>query len=243
MPDSAEKTIYERADIYHDFYQGRGKDYRAEATLILELIRDRNPVADSLLDVACGTGAHLRELAGPFETVVGTDLSPKMLEVAMRNTPEIPLHQGDMRDFRFDRRFDAVTCMFSSVGYLATADDLDKAVRNFADHVNPGGVVIVEPWWFPDNFVSGWVGADIVNVDGRTISRLSYSVRKGNASHMEVHYTVAVPETGIEHFTDIHVMTLFDRDSYEAAFRKAELTVEYVKHEQAAPGMFVGYKP
>ncbi|MEU2389651.1 class I SAM-dependent methyltransferase [Streptomyces sp. NPDC007369] len=238
--------IYRRADVYHDFYRGRGKDYRAEAAAVRELVAQRaagGPAAGSLLDVACGTGAHLAELTGSFADAVGVDLSAEMLEVAARGNPGVPLIQGDMRDFRLGRTFSAVTCMFSSVGYLATAEDLDAAVRNLADHLAPGGVIVVEPWWFPEDFLPGWVGADVVRADGRTIARVSHTVREGRCSRMEVHYTVAAPETGVEHFTDTHVMTLFEQAEYETAFRRAGLEPEYVRHELFGPGLFVATRP
>lgn len=240
MPTTAETLIYQRADVYHDFYHGRGKDYRAEAARVVELIRARVPAAASLLDVACGTGSHLRELAAAFDVAVGVDLSPEMLAVAGRYAPGVELHQGDMRDFRLDRRFDATICMFSSIGYLATTADLDRAVRNLAEHTEPGGVVVVEPWWFPDTFVDDWVGGDVVTVDGRTISRVSHSARQGDRSRMEVHYLVAGPRDGVEHFTDTHVMRLFARDDYLAAFRRAGLEVEYSRPDARSPGLFVG---
>ncbi|MFD0267520.1 class I SAM-dependent methyltransferase [Streptomyces sp. NPDC127106] len=238
--------IYHRADVYHDFYRGRGKDYRAEAGAVRALVAQRataGSAAGSLLDVACGTGAHLAELTGSFADAVGVDLSPEMLAVAARNSPGTPLVQGDMRDFRLGRTFSAVTCMFSSVGYLATADDLDAAVHNLADHLAPGGVLVVEPWWFPQDFRPGWVGADVVRVDGRTVARVSHTVREGRCSRMEVHYTVAAPDTGVEHFTDTHVMTLFEQAEYEAAFRRAGLEPEYVRHELFGPGLFVATRP
>ncbi|MEV7279148.1 class I SAM-dependent methyltransferase [Streptomyces sp. NPDC093111] len=239
MPTVADTVIYQRADVYHDFYQGRGKDYRGEAAHVVDLVTSRRPDAASVLDVACGTGAHLRELAGSFGEAVGVDLSEEMLAVARRHAPALPFHQGDMRDFRLGRRFAAVTCMFSSVGYLATAEDLHRAVRNLADHLEPGGVLIVEPWWFPDDFLSGWVAGDVVTVGGRTISRVSHSVRDGSTSRMEVHYTVAATGTGIEHFTDTHVMTLFDRATYEAAFHGAGLRAEFLRPEPRTTGLFV----
>ncbi|NXY97069.1 class I SAM-dependent methyltransferase [Streptomyces sp. BR123] len=257
--------IYRRADVYHDFYRGRGKDYRAEAAAVRDLVAQRgaagapasstagsstagsstagSSTAGSLLDVACGTGAHLAELTGSFADAVGVDLSAEMLAVAARNSPGTPLVRGDMRDFRLGRTFSAVTCMFSSVGYLATADDLDAAVRNLADHLAPGGVLVVEPWWFPQDFLPGWVGADVVRADGRTIARVSHTVREGRCSRMEVHYTVAAPETGVEHFTDTHVMTLFEQAEYEAAFHRAGLEPEYVRHELFGPGLFVATRP
>ncbi|MCP3759040.1 class I SAM-dependent methyltransferase [Streptomyces sp. TBY4] len=243
---TTDTLIYHRADVYHDFYRGRGKDYRAEAALVRELVELRAavaPAAGSLLDVACGTGSHLAELTGLFGEAAGVDLSAEMLAIAARTNPGIPLTQGDMRDFRLGRSFTAVTCMFSSVGYLESAEDLNSAVRNLADHLAPGGVLVVEPWWFPQNFLPGWVGADVVRTDGRTIARVSHTVRAGRASRMEVHYTVADSGTGVEHFTDTHVMTLFEQSEYEEAFRRAGLESEYLRHELYGPGLFVATRP
>jgi hypothetical protein len=47
-------------------------------------------------------------------------------------------------------RFDANSCLFSSIGYLLSAADLNTAVANMAEHLNPCGVLIVEPWIHPD---------------------------------------------------------------------------------------------
>ncbi|MBT2368641.1 class I SAM-dependent methyltransferase [Streptomyces sp. ISL-10] len=236
--------MYQRADIYHDFYLGRGKDYQAEAARVRELISERTPAARSLLDVACGTGLHLRELAGTFEEAAGVDLSEQMLAVAARINPEVPCHQGDMRTFRLGRTFSAVTCMFSSIGYLSTTDDLARAVRNLAEHLEPGGVLVVEPWWFPEEFLPEYVGADVVTVDDRTIARVSHTVREdASRSRMDVHYTVAAPATGAEHFTDTHVMSLFARGDYESAFRRAGLMPEYVRDGLFGPGLFVASHP
>ena len=47
------------AHLYDLFYeQGLGKDYAAEAAMAADLL----PGANSLLDVACGTGLHLQHL-------------------------------------------------------------------------------------------------------------------------------------------------------------------------------------
>ncbi|WP_434739539.1 class I SAM-dependent DNA methyltransferase [Micromonospora sp. SH-82] len=250
MPNSHSTTSstdvapYERADIYHDFYHGRGKGYRAEADALVEIARKHTPQASTLLDVACGTGSHLVELADSFREVVGVDLSAAMLATAARNDPARELHQGDMRDFSLDRRFDVVTCMFSSTGYLVDEAELDRAVANLAGHLAPGGTLVVEPWWFPETFRPGWVGADLVTTGDRRISRMSHTVPAGlpdrTASQMTIHYTVGSPEAGIEHFTEVHVMTLFARAAYEQAFQRAGLSCSYVGHDLFSPGLFVG---
>jgi SAM-dependent methyltransferase len=96
------------------------KDYEAESAALVALIRGRNPSASSLLDVACGTGRHLELLRPAFPDVAGVDLEPGLLEVARARLPEVSLSLADMRTFDLGRAFDAVTCLFSSVGYLMT---------------------------------------------------------------------------------------------------------------------------
>lgn len=232
--------IYDEADVYEVVYRGRGKDYRADAAAVTGLVRERKADAASLLDVACGTGSHLRYFAASFGHVEGVDLSEDMLRVAREQVPGVPFHQGDMCGFRLDRAFDAVTCLFSSIGYLRSAGELDAAVAAFARHLNPGGVIVLEPWCFPERFVPGQVMSDLVRADGRTIARVSHAVREGDSSRIEAHYLVAGPGSGVRHFTDTHVLRLFDRRQYEAAFARAGCSVEYLDRGTGRVGLFIG---
>jgi SAM-dependent methyltransferase len=92
------------------------KDYEAESVALVELIRSRNPAATSVLDVACGTGRHLELLRASFSDLAGVDLEPGLLDVARTRLSGVSLTHGDMRTFDLGRYFDAVTCLFSSVG-------------------------------------------------------------------------------------------------------------------------------
>ena len=56
------------------------------------------------------------------------------------------LEVADMTSFDLGRRFDVVTCLFSSIGYVGTAERLDQAIATMAAHLEPGGTLIVEPW-------------------------------------------------------------------------------------------------
>ncbi|MBE8516240.1 class I SAM-dependent methyltransferase [Amycolatopsis sp. H6(2020)] len=236
---------YARADLYEAIYRGRGKDYARESEIVVDLIRERVPTARRLLDVACGTGSHLRYFAGEFAETAGVDLTEEMLELARAVLPGVPLWQGDMRGFDLGRTFDAITCMFSAVGYLADPGELNATLETFARHLEPGGVVVVEPWWTPQKFLPGYVQGDVVSVDGRTISRVSHTVPAPDrpvtpASRMEVHWTVAEPGSGIGHHVDVHTMTLFTHEEYLEAFTRAGLTAECADHELGGPGLYVG---
>lgn len=231
------------ASVYHRFYrERRGKDYASEVAELAGLIRERMPDASSLLDVACGTGSHLEHFAGEFDEVAGLELSEAMLALARPRLQGIPLHQGDMRDFSLGRRFTAVTCMFSSIGYLSGSAQLDSALSCCARHLVPGGVLVIEPWWFPETFLDGYVAGDVVTVEGQTIARVSHSVRDGHMTRMEIHWVVADATNGPRHLVQQHELTLFEREQYEKAFAQAGCEVEYLQKRQSGPGLFVGVR-
>src|SRR5882724_6448932 len=97
------------AEIYDMVYTaGRGKDYAAEAAALAELIRARHPRAASVLDVACGTGEHLKYLRPFFADVEGVELAEPMRAKAIEKLPDVVVHAGDMRDFALGRIFDVV---------------------------------------------------------------------------------------------------------------------------------------
>jgi N-dimethyltransferase len=235
----------DHADVYEVVFRSRGKNFEAEAEDIARLIRTRFPGARSVLDVACGTGAHLETLAALFPHVEGLEYAPAMRDVAEKRLQGVAVHVGDMRDFRLEHTFDAVTCMGNSVACMSTSDELDAAIGRMAGHLNPGGVVVVEPWWFPDNFIDGHVGGHLVNADGRIISRITHSTRQGDRTRMEVRFTTA-DSAGIREFTDVLDVGLFTREQYLGAFASADCTTELVASlsleggRPNGPGLFVG---
>ena len=100
---------------------------------IASLIQHRHGL---ILDLACGPGNFTRRIArlAPESTVVGFDLSPQMLERAVRLTANERLHNVyDMRGSALSlpfkpECFDAVTCC----GALQLFTDQDQAVGEIA---------------------------------------------------------------------------------------------------------------
>lgn len=230
----------ELAEIYDLMHQARGKDYKAEAEEVTRQVRARLPTADSLLDVACGTGAHLRYFRELFRVAEGLELSEPMRAIAQDRLSGTTVHHGDMRAFRLDRRFDVITCMFGSIGYVTGTDQLTAVLRRFTGHLTRGGIVAVDPWWFRETYLDGYVSGDVVTVAGRTVARVSHSTREGEASRMRVHYVVADAESGPRHFTETHLISLFTRDQYETAFTSAGFTVSYLEGLNSGRGLFIG---
>lgn len=230
------------ADVFEAIYRSRGKDWAQEAQDIVERIRARFPEADSLLDVACGTGIHLERFSQVFSHCEGVDFAEPMLELAAERVPNVPLHVGDMRKFDLDRKFDAITCMFCSIGYLDTVDDLRDAVRTMTEHLVPGGVLVVEPWWFPEKFIDGYVAGDLSHGEDRTITRISHSIQQGDKTRMELRYVVGAAG-GITEFTEIEILSLWTKDEYQSAFEDAGCSVEYLDGGPTGRGLFIGIRP
>lgn len=230
----------ELASVYDQVYVARGKDHAAEVDLVLRLAAARCPRPGSLLDVACGTGLHLAAAAARVPDIAGVELSDAMLVAARRRLPDASLVRGDMRDFALGRRFDVVTCMFSSIGYMRDQAELDAAVGAMARHLEPSGVLVVEPWWFPEDYLPGYVAGDVSTVDGRTVARVSHSSLDGGCSVLEVHVTVADVQ-GARHFVDRHRVTLFRREQYEAAYAAAGLAVHWHPGPPSGRGLLVGW--
>jgi SAM-dependent methyltransferase len=190
------------------------------------------------LDVACGTGRHLAELRAHYE-VEGIDADPEMLGVASQRLGETPLHEGDMTDFALERRFDVVTCLFSSIGYACTPERLEQAVATMASHVNDGGLLVVEPWILPENLIETGLHAIFVDEPELKIARVNHPPSRGAKNEIEFHYLVGTAD-GIDHFTETHRLGSFSDADYRDAFEQAGLCVEYDPEGLSGRGLYVG---
>ena len=198
------------------------KDYRSEAAMVRSLVKDANPAARTLLDMACGTGAHLAHLAASFD-VAGLDLDPELLAIARERVPGGSYYLADMADFDLGRRFDAVTCLFSSIGYLPHLAALRQALKSVARHLNPGGVFVLEPWFFPDAFSDGHKDVLVAKEGDVTIERASTSRKEGDTSILDFDYKVMTGDEHVKRFSERHTLTLFSDDDYRTAVGDAGL--------------------
>jgi ubiquinone/menaquinone biosynthesis C-methylase UbiE len=171
----------------------------------------------------------------------GLDLDANMLKVAKKKFPKIRFHQGNMVDFDLNQEFDIVTCLFSSIGYVKTKSNLHKAIKNMNKHLLPGGVLIVEPWFTPEQWHPGRVYALQVEKPNTKIIRMSHSGQKGKVSVLEFQYLIGTLK-GIKHQTEIHTLGLFTHEEYLEAFQSAGLKTTYNKKGLTGRGLYIGRK-
>lgn len=199
-----------------------------------------NPIR-TVLDVGCGTGNHLAELRRGYE-VEGLDIDPAVLAIVAERVPGVPLHRADMTAFDLGRRFDAVLCLGSAIGYAATPTLLRQTLSALARHANRGGVVVVVPWVSPGDWVDGHIGAEFVDLPEIKIAQFGVSGRRDAVSTLDFHYLVA--ETGrVESFVEHHELGLFTHEEYLGAFAATGLVVSYQPDGLADSGVYVGVRP
>jgi ubiquinone/menaquinone biosynthesis C-methylase UbiE len=219
-----------------------GKDYTAEADRLHEFIEKyKRTDGKTLLDVACGTGTHAG-LLGEYYKVEGMDLNINMLKVARKKHPELRFTRGDMREFDLGRQFDIVTCLFSAIGYTRTRTELQKAIKSMSCHLLPKGVLLVEPWFTPEQWHVGRVSTIVVDKPEIKIVRMSYSGKKGKISLLKFHYLVGSAK-GIQQIVEHHEFGLFSDAEYTEAFTRAGLQVIHDPEGVDGRGLYIGTYP
>jgi ubiquinone/menaquinone biosynthesis C-methylase UbiE len=217
------------------------KDYRAESEHIVAILEARlGKRGGSLLDVACGTGLHDEFLKKSFQ-VDGIDMDQAMLAIAVERNPELRYFQGDMTDFELGENFDAVVCLFSSIGYVRTLEGLEKAIGCMARHLIRGGVLLVEPWFTAENWHAHSTHGLFIDEPELKIARVNTSYVDGRLSIMDMHYLIGTPQ-GTEHIVERHELGLFELEEMRSAFVKAGLDPSYDPDGLTGRGLWVGKK-
>ena len=118
-------------------YERRYKQIQREK---YEIVTKNLPRVSKILDLGCGTGMLLSELARRSGFVVGIDSSPGMLELARKREGSAALVLADADHLPFaDRSFDAVI----SVTLLQNMPNPAATIREVARVAKQGGIMIL----------------------------------------------------------------------------------------------------
>ena len=138
----ADAEPYYRADLARIHHLGFGFHAEACAPGILALLE---PVRGGLVvELGCGSGLLTRYLVDAGHTVIATDASPAMLDLADEHAsgaqeirqlvlPDDPIPQAD-----------AIVSVGHALSYLSTADAIDRALIAAAEALRTGGVFAID---------------------------------------------------------------------------------------------------
>lgn len=197
----------------------------------LDQLLQRHPApARSMLDLACGTGTVAVAFAQQGWEVYGVDASAGMLEQARRKAAQlgqsVVFSQQDMRQFVLPRPVGLVTCLYDSLNYMLTLEDLQLVFQRVAAALLPGGVFIadmnthetLEHVWDNNTFF----------VEGKNLAIVLVSSYdpETELSTVDVVGFVRQDNGLYERFQERHVERAYENEQVEAALEAAGLHVE-----------------
>ena len=134
--------VFDAYSAYYDLpYQD--KDYVAEVAYVDALLKNHGKDVSELLEFGSGTGIHGKLLAEKNYKVTGIELSQQMVD-KVEKAKGFSCQQGDIRNVKLDRTFDAVLSLFHVMSYQTSNADIKAAMLNAAEHLSSGGLFVFD---------------------------------------------------------------------------------------------------
>jgi SAM-dependent methyltransferase len=231
-------ATYDDAARWYDRLWGARRSYDQDATTLVDLAREHGLAGRRLLDVGCATGGHLKHLRRDFDCV-GLDVSHELLAASDLGS-EVELHQADMRDFELDGRFAVITCLWGTIAYASDTTQLADVAARMAADLEPGGMIVVEPWLTAEAFDDeGMVTVTVDDEQHPVLTVVGATRRNGHVAELRRLYVAAAPGD-IETIEERHELGLFTRDEYVQAFDAAGLKARWQDHGLTGRGLIIG---
>ncbi len=130
------------------------EDYAEEAEFYMRtIVSGCSYRPETLLELGSGGGNNASHLKAHFSMTL-VDISPGMLDVSKSLNPECEHIQGDMRNIRLGRTFDAVF-VHDAITHITTEQDLKSVIETAFVHCKPGGAALFCPDYVSENYHPG----------------------------------------------------------------------------------------
>ena len=159
MPDRSPTSVYQYPRYYAIGYQW---NTRAECDFLETCAAKHGPASKKplgkgpriphlrMLDIGCGAGRHLLEMARRGHAATGFDLRPEMADYvraeAKKATLSVEASVGDLRRMRLTGTFDLAACLMDTFRFLLTNEEIIDHLREVAKHLRPGGLYVTDFW-------------------------------------------------------------------------------------------------
>jgi SAM-dependent methyltransferase len=131
---------------HYDSFMVKYVDYKGWVGYVERVFGHFHSRPATILDIACGTGIPTLLLARRGFRLTGVDRSPEMLAELEAKRGELPVTtiRADMRDFAVAEPHDAAICLYDSMNYLLTEDDLARCFACVRRALVPGGLFVFD---------------------------------------------------------------------------------------------------
>ncbi len=115
-------------------------DYAAQSRQVQRLHQLFGNGGKNYLDIACGTGPHLRQFVDAGFSATGVDINQPMLDLARQRCPEAMFYQQDMAALSLSHKLDLISCFLYSIHYNQSLASLQSCFAAVHQALNPGGL-------------------------------------------------------------------------------------------------------
>lgn len=203
---------------YYALLYGHRDDADAAAWVEAITNRWRLQQGSILLDLACGRGRHARHFARLGLRVTGSDISAESIAEAMASVPEARFLVHDMRTAIPGERFDAICCLFTSLGYFDNLVDDRLVMSAVSSMLRPGGRFVL------DFMNTPLVLRDLVEEETSLCGAVRFRIHRALEGDVLVKRIVATDEQG-EHRFEERVQALMP-EQIEIMAKEAGLLIE-----------------
>lgn len=118
--------------------------YHQYSELIKHIVKQRKIPKIRLLDIACGTGRLLAELAPDTVFAAGLDMSAEMLTQAQKRLPNIKFYNQNLQAIEVDETYNLITCTFDSINYILDIKGIINVFQRVNKYLKTGGIFIFD---------------------------------------------------------------------------------------------------
>jgi SAM-dependent methyltransferase len=220
------KLYSELARVYHEMY-GSIFDYRKEFRFYRRILTTFD--CHSVLEIGCGSGRLASYLMDAGYRYAGLDLSAALLRIARREHPGTEFVRGDMRNFRFGRRVDAVLVTGRSFSHLITNEDILDALKSVREALKDKGILVFDT--FRADKMIGTAGRRSIQTIRRgdavfrRLNRTSLNLKTGWTFDWEAEYRIRERGRRERNVIDRMVLRAFTEDELRLFLRLAGFEV------------------
>ncbi len=152
--------------LYASFYDAEYADYQPEVPFFIKLAKR---LKGPSLELGCGTGRVLLELAKAGCPVDGIEKNEQMLDLLATKLTDLPkatqdlieLYTGDMRSFTTGKKYSLIYLPFREFMHLESVSDQLDCLRCIRSHLTPQGRAVINLYDVDLTLIAGQTSEDV----------------------------------------------------------------------------------
>jgi SAM-dependent methyltransferase len=183
------------------------------------------------LDLACGSGQHMRIMQDLGFEPHGLDNSRDMLALAARRCPAAQLHLCDLAAFTEKDSYDLITCFLYSIHYSHPLAALQQTLQRSYAALRPGGVLLFNAVDARGIQNDAGITTHLDHDDARLRFRSAWHYR-GEGDVLDLRLEISRSAGGhTEQWQDGHVMTALTFGQLQSMLAETGFVVQMLEHD------------